>query len=220
MFTLHTDKQVDSFQLPEWIFGAEGDDDAENDATEETSEEETDSRDANHDDANDPKVRGLKTALERERQDKRAMQQELKELRKLKQEKDARELAEKSELERAQIEAETERKRSGLLAAGFLNERLNNEIRVIAQKHNFVDVEDAISGVDRTSIAYEQDQADPSIVTVDAKSIEKAVKDLAARKPHFIKPGTDDGEPSGSQFGARKKKDSGNNDYKQLYPGL
>jgi len=209
-----------TLELPEWILGAEGEDDA-NDADGDDSGNDEGSQDAAHDDADDPKVIGLKTALAQERLTAKQMKAELKELRKLKEEKAARELADKSDLEQALIREEQEKNKTAKLAAGFLNERISNAVRVAAQAANFIDPEDAISGVDRASLVYEQDTSDPSVITLDVKSVQKAVKDLATRKPHFVRAGTDDGEPTGGKFGgAKTKRQTDTDTLKSFYPGL
>lgn len=209
-----------TLELPEWILGAEGEDDATN-ADGDDSGDDGSLQDAAHDDADDPKVIGLKTALTQERLSNKQMKAELKELRKLKEEKAARELADKSDLEQALIREEQERNKTAKLAAGLLNERISNAVRTAAQAANFIDPDDAITGVDRASLVYEQDTSDPSVITLDVKSVQKAVKDLATRKPHFVRAGTDDGEPTGGKFGgAKTKRQTDTDTLKSFYPGL
>jgi hypothetical protein len=172
--------------------------------------------DDGHDDANDPKVIGLKTALETERSTRKAQD---KELAKLRREKEERELAEKTEVEQAQIKADKAVARADKLAAGLLDRDLNDAIRTAAEA--FIDPTDAIEGVDRKKLVFEQDPDDPSNITIDKKSVERAVKDLATRKPHFLKQGTEDGEPSGSTFGGnQRKKKTADETYKERYPSL
>ena len=208
-------------QLPELIIGAEGDGqeptppDGGNDA----SDQGGNSQDNQHDDSNDPKVKGLKSALDTERANNRSMAAELK---KLKSQRDAEELSKKTELEQAQIAADAASKRSQKLAEAFLTAELKRKVSSEAAKAQFIDPEDAITGVDLSSLTYEQDEEDPSRVTIDEKSVREAVKSLAARKPHYIKKGTDDGGPSGSQFGGagKGKKSTTADELRQKYPGL
>lgn len=176
------------------------------------------SQSGGHDDADDPKVKGLKSALEKERLANAAKDNELKELRKLKKAQEARELAEKDEVEQARIKAERATEKAEKLAAGLLKRDLNSAITSVARELKFIDPTDAISGVDMSTIVFEQDEDDPSNITIDEKTVKAAVKALLSRKPHFAKSGTDDGEATGSQFGGKQKKPV--TDLKSLYPSL
>ena len=54
-----------------------------------------------------------------------------------------------------------------------------------------------------------------------AGSLKAAVKALAARKPHFISRGTNDGDPTGSGMGGTKKaKKTSQEQMRELYPSL
>lgn len=218
-------------ELPEVIFGAEGEDEnGQDDSSSDSGDSSTDDKGAagsssegsqqqnEHDDADDPKVKGLKSALEEERRANRARDKELKALRK---EKADRELGEQSAVEQANTKAEKAAEKAAKLSAGLLKRDLNSSIERVAKDMGFIDPSDAIEGVDRSKLVYEQDEDDPSVITIDGKTVEKAVKDLATKKPHFLKTGTEDGEPSGSQFGApgRKKKTTVET-YKESYPSL
>lgn len=165
-----------------------------------------------------PDVTGLKSALAKERAENKRKDKELKRLQKAQQ---AKEDAEKSDLEKAQGEAETSKAKAEKLAAGFLKTSLNSAIRAEATKLGFIDVDDALNGISRDDLEFEQDEDDPSDIDIDQKSVQKAVKALATKKPHFIKSGTDDGEPSGSQFGgSNKKKKSSDDELRERYPSL
>ena len=90
-----------------------------------------------------------------------------------------------------------------------------------AKKQKFIDPSDAINGVDRSKLVYDQDDEDPTDIDIDLTSVVAEVKRLAASKPHFITRGTDDGEPSGSGFGGSKKqKKSSEDQMRELYPSL
>jgi hypothetical protein len=86
----------------------------------------------------------------------------------------------------------------------------------------FLDADDAIAGVDRSLIDADQDDEDPTDILVNEETVRAAVKALAARKPHFIRTGTEDGEPTGSPFGGRKggSKKSSEDTLRDLYPAL
>ncbi len=214
--------------LPEVILGAEDDGEDESKGSENKSgEEESKDKDAaggssgssskEHDDADDEKVKGLKSALTTERQTNKDQAKELKLLRK---EKEERELAEKTQVEQLEIKRKAAEEKAQKLAEGFLTTNLDSAIRDAAKE--FIDASDAIEGVDRSKITYEQDEDDPSKVTIDKKSVEAAVKALSTKKPHFLKKGTEDGEATGSQFGGSKqqKKGTDEDELRKKYPSL
>jgi hypothetical protein len=210
--------------LPAVIFGAEGEGDGDDsDGSDENDNDDAGSDDNNsqeHDDANDPKVQGLKSALAAERARAEAAEKKLKAQAKAK--ADA-ELKEKSELERAQLETQAEKDRNAKLAAGLLRRDLDSAIAKAARDAKFIDPDDAIAGVDRSALTYSQDEEDPTQITIETSTIETAVKALARKKPHFIQSGTDDGEPTGGQFGRSgkgKKKKTTEESYMEKYPVL
>lgn len=209
--------------LLEVIIGAEGDEENSNDESgnDEQDQEETpkgsssDSSDnSEHDDADDPKVKGLKKALETERRERKRLERDAK----TRQDADEEaELKTKTEVEQANIREQKATEKAAKLAQGMLRTSLNAAIAKAAS--NFIDPNDAIDGVDRSAFSFTQDEDDPSEITIDVKTVEKAVKDLATKKPHYLKTGTDDGEPSGSNF-RRQKKATGDEAYKEHYPSL
>lgn len=214
--------------LPSVIFGAEGDDDGSSDDSDGDDNNSNDNgdnagsddanKDKSHDDADDPKVKGLKAALEAERKRAAAAEKRAKAAEK---EKADRELAEKSDLEQAQVREQKAAERAEKLAAGLLQRDLNGAIRTAATNAGFIDPSDAIDGVERANLVYSQDDDDPSDITIDQKTVEAAVKALATKKPHFIKSGTDDGDATGSQFGgSRKKKTTTDDELRKKYPAL
>lgn len=210
--------------LPEKFFGAEGDegdssansgDDAgagagDAGSASEGSEEQT------HDDTDKSDTTALKNALAAER---KAAKSATAELKKLQKEKADRELSEKSEVEQAQAKADAASEKVTRLAQGLLNRDLNAAITAAAK--DFIDPEDAIAGVDRSKLVFTQDEDDPTDITIDEKSVMNVVKALAAKKPHFLKTGTSDGDATGSQFGTKGNKNKGGDDQlKELYPAL
>ena len=218
-------------RFPSIIRGAENDGDTDSSDSESSSTDSSSGGDGGagsssegsqqqkqHDDADDPAVKGLKSALEMERRNNKAKDKELKALQK---EKEERELAERTEIEQAQIRETKANEKAQKLAAGFLNEKLDNAIKAAATTLGFIDTDDALAGVDRASLTFEQDPDDPTQVTIDIKSVEREVKNLSTKKPHFLKRGTDDGEPSGHQFGgSQQKKKSSEDTLKEKYPAL
>jgi hypothetical protein len=195
--------------LPTIIVGAEGDE-PEGDTNEPqgnegepqggaTGDTPNDSDEGNEVDEKD--TAGLKSALEKERKAARDAQRELKRLQKAEAD---RSLAEKSDIEKAQLKEQAATERAQRLAAGLLSRDLNDAIRKAANELKFIDTEDAIAGVDRSVLTFAQDEDDPTDITIDAKTVERAVKALAAKKPHFIRSGTNDGQPTGSPMGGSR----------------
>lgn len=212
--------------LPLIIIGAEeGDDDNSNDTSSDDAEKGkgdagSDSQGSSkqtHDDADDEAVKGLKSALAAERAD---ADKERKRANALQKEKDATELAKKSDIEQANIKAENAEKVAAKLAEGLLSRDLNDAVKAAATDLGFIDVSDALAGVGRDELTFEQDTDDPTNITIDMKSVEKAVKALATKKPHFLKSGTDDGHETGGKFNNRSKKKDEEQDLKKLYPSL
>lgn len=161
-------------------------------------------------DDDDKDVDGLKSALAKERRERRKLEKAAAAREKA----DADEKSKEADaVAHAQKKEQEARDKVSKLASGLLQRELDSAIRKEAEKQGFIDPADAIDGVDRNSLTYEQDDEDPTDIDIDAKSIEKVVKGLAARKPHFIKTGTDDGQRTGGGFGGgaqgdRKDKDA------------
>lgn len=211
--------------LPESIFGAEG----EGDESGSTGDEGNASGDADggagnasgdssqpHDDADDPAVKGLKSALEKERADRKKAEKLALSLQK---DKDDAEKAKMDDLERTKLELEQSQTVNKALAESLLKRDLDAAIRTAAK--NFIDPADAVDGIDRAAIVYEQDPNNPSIITIDTKTIDKAVKDLATKRPHYLKTGTSDGQPTGSPLGNQRQQHKGTDDaLKEFYPSL
>lgn len=197
--------------------GESGDGDGDGDSGEGGGESGSGSGDSEGGDK--PDVTGLKSALEKERAANKQKDKELKALRKA---KEAKENAEKSDVERAETERATAVAKAEKLAEGFLRTNINGAIRRAAEKAGFIDPDDAVGSINRDDITFEQDDDDPSDVDIDQKSVDKAVKALATKKPHFVKTGTSDGEPSGSQFGGSKQKGkkSSDDELRERYPSL
>lgn len=214
--------------LPEFIIGAEGEEDnagsnsgdsEDNSSNDSTGGEEnagSSSEDASTDNSSDSDAAALKRALESERRARREAEKRVKQYDKAKEEA---ELAKKGEVEQATARAEKAQQRLENLTAGYVKLNLDSAIRAAAG--DFTDPSDALAGVDRSKIVYEQDEDDPSIVTVNAKSVKDAVKALATEKPHWLKQGTNDGDKTGSKFGAgQSQRKSPEEDLKEKYPAL
>lgn len=217
--------------LPDVISGAEDDEQGDDDGDKPNPPKKTndkssegssgDDGDEGEDDDNlssREDLSGLKSALEKERKERKRLEKELK--AKQKAEAEAAD-ADKTEGQRATSRAEKAEAAAKKLAAGLLKRDLHDAIRKEAEKLKFIDPSDAIEGVDFDTIDFTQDEDDPSDIEIDVKTVEKAVKALATKKPHFISKGTDDGKKTGSTFGGKQdsKKDP-DAELKELYPAL
>lgn len=230
-------KLLDLESLAEIIYGAEGDENGSTgDSTDSSSTDQgsaggasddasgdADDDDDEHDDRDDPKVKGLRSALAKERRERARLEKEAKARARADEEAD---LKTKSDIEQAQAREKKANDKLTKLVDGYRNSAVDRAIEKAASAANFVDTNDALAGVDRSLISVEQDDEDPSVVTIDAKSVERAVKRLASDKPHWLKQaggGTTDGKPTGSGFGGGK---SGGDDksreatLREKYPSL
>lgn len=212
------------------ILGAEGDGDDGADDGDDGDDDGDDSDDGDNDD-NDGDDKGdkdkaptqadidaLKAALEKERRlNKRLNRRQTIEQKN----KSAEDNKEQEDLASAQNREREATAKAEKLAAGLLQRDINSVIEKIARDLKFLDPDDAIAGVDRSIIESDQDDEDPTDILVNEETVRDAVKALAAKKPHFIRTGTDDGEPTGSPFGGRRgKKKSSDDELRDLYPAL
>ncbi len=170
-------------------------------------------------DEDDRDISGLKSALKKERDERRSLTKEIKELREFKEQADSKD---KTEGEKATAAATKAQQKADRLAVKLRDTALENVVTKLATKHKFVDIDDALRLIDRSEIQIDQDEDDPSDLTIDEKSVDKALKALAEKKPHLI----GDGEglpPSGSKFAGGRKNADPNADteaLKQKYPAL
>lgn len=160
----------------------------------------------------------LKGALNKER---RQNKQNAKLLKQLQAEKEAREQAELSDTEKSKAAAAKANDRVAALAVKFKTNAVNTAIIAQAAKMKFRDTDDALAGVDRSLIDVEQDEDEPENVTVDAKTVEAAVKALADKKKYLIQ-SEGETDPSGSRFGGGggQKKSTTDEDLIKKYPAL
>lgn len=215
--------------LPWIIFGSDGEEndqgDSNGDSGDDSKEGDQDagnaSGDSQEDDSDDidddDPAKGLKTALRKERAEAKRLARELRALQKVREEQ---ELAEKGELEQYKTKAERYEEKVTRLAEGLRTRELNAAIAKAAENLGFIDTDDALNGVDTSDISVDQDEDDPTDITIDTKAVERAVKALAAKKPHFLKKGTDDGEDTGSKFGGSRKKKTPEESLRSKYPSL
>lgn len=219
---------LDSLDEDTIFFGAE-DDDTNPDPPADPPEDadDNDDSDDDKDDADDSRDAGaaedtaaLKKALQEERAQRKALEKEKKINERARQRK---EQGDSAALKQAEEDLDAARKRTEKLAAGYKKTAVDRAIEKVATTLKFRDTEDALLLVDRSAILVDQDEDDPSQVDIDADSVKKAVKALADKKKHLLATGTEDGEPTGSQFGNRNngnRKKSTEEEYKAKYSAL
>lgn len=161
---------------------------------------------------------GLKSALQKERQARKNLE---KELRGLKTAQEERDNADKSEVERAKAAETKAAEKVAALATKLLDSSLNTAITKAATAAKFRDPDDALALLNRADITFEQDEDNPADIDIDEKSIERAVKALAAKKPHLIL-ADGDTDPSGGKFngGRKDQKPTDEEALKAKYPSL
>jgi hypothetical protein len=199
---------------PEVIFGREGEGDGSGDAGEGGDGDGDDDGDNSDED-----FANLEKALAAERRQNKAKDREL---RRALAGKAQKEESENEDLETTKKDLQSTKAKAEKLAAGLLQRDINAAITRAADKLKFVDAEDAINGIDRTTLVFDQDEDDPTDIDIDEDSVMAAVKKLAAKKPHFLTKGTEDGESTGSPMGGSRKRDKKTTEdqLREHYPSL
>lgn len=165
---------------------------------------------------------GLKSALQKERADRKKLERELKDFRKTKQQAEE---AEKTEVERLKGENTRSAEKTAKLADGFKKNAVNQAILAAAGKAKFRDPSDALRDDVIAAISVEQDEDDPTNVTIDEATVTEAIKKLAKAKPHWVGPDTVRPPKSGSNFagngaGNPSKEEAQKADLLLKYPAL
>lgn len=216
---------VDPYWLETPFMGFDGEENEE-DNEEENSEEESSEESSGEGSGDD--VEKLKRALRAERKLKRAAEKENRALRKAQEDRDSQD---QQTTDEAREEAQLEKTKSARLAARLRISEENNAITKHANLLKFIDVDDAISLISRDDLDVDQDEDDPSIITIEETSVVDALKDLARRKPHLLRGENEEEQeeeddprklPTGSKFGGSKKKkrDADEAELRDLYPAL
>lgn len=164
---------------------------------------------------------GLKSALQKERANNKDLAKRLKAFEKAQQEKAD---AEKTEIQRLTDSSTKSSEKITKLATAFRTSKVEEAVLRAAGSAKFTDPTDALRVEVLNAIEVEQDEDDPSKVTVDADSVKKAVEALAKSKPHYLAQEEDTRRqrpPSGSKFGGSGgNKPSRDEQLKAQYPAL
>ncbi|MGX9924113.1 hypothetical protein ACWIG4_30165 [Streptomyces sp. NPDC002248] len=150
---------------------------------------------------------GLKSALQKERSERRALQ---KELAKFQKEQKAREDSEKSEVERLSDLSGQQSQRLQKLSDAFRESAIERAVLSAARTAKFTDPTDALRREVLSAIQVEQDEDDPTQVEIDEASVTQAVQALAKSKPHYLTSGEQQTPPPGSRRSASKFGGTGN----------
>lgn len=163
---------------------------------------------------------GLKSALDKERRARKAAEKLARDAQKIIDEAKAKDL---SETDQAKDKADKADAKSVKLAEKLKVTAVDNVIIRLAGGLKFRDIDDALQLISRGDIEVDQDDDDPSDVTIDESSVKKALEALAKKKPHLIV-AEGQGEKSGSKFGGggnkKSEKETDDEMLRKNYPAL
>lgn len=143
----------------------------------------------------------LKSALQKERAARKKLERELRSANKFKKETEDKD---KSEADKAKDDASSATEKATKLAERLKKSTVDNVLIKLATKMKFVDLDDALSLVDRSLIEVDQDEDDPADIEVDEATVKTALDALKKKKPHLIVAEGQEGK-SGSKFGGGRK---------------
>lgn len=194
--------------LVEMFEGEEDSDDEEESEEEDSDEDDEDQEEGGSDD--EENVDGLKSALQKERDARKAERRELKKLqrdmKKLQKQQDKKQTEEESELETTKTALQETTTKNQQLAQLLTKTVVDTAIIEAATKERFRDVSDALSLVNRADIDIDLDLDDDEVdLDFDRATVIAAVQKLAKSKPHLILADGDE-EGSGHKVGSKKGK--------------
>jgi hypothetical protein len=190
------------------------------------SSDDDDSDDGDDDLPDDGKE--LKGALKKERENARTASKELKkaqrELKRLQAKQEEKDTAEKGETEAAKAAEKKAAEKVTRLATRLRDQAVESAVTKAANKIGFRDADDVMAVLARSNfkdLDIDQDEEDPADIEIDEKSVEKALKAIADKKPHWL---IADGETdaSGGRFNRGKKPPvkTTEEQYKEKYSAL
>lgn len=193
---------------------AEADDKEDEDEEDDDEDEDPEKKGTKKPENND----ALKSALQKERGERKKLTRENKALAKFKEEAESRD---KSDTDKAKDDATKEKLKTAKLATRLKDTAVDNVILKLGTKLKFRDIDDALKLIDRSTIEVEQDEDDPDEVEVDETTVTTALEALAKAKPHLIVAEGQE-EKSGSKFNGGKKstKEADEEMLKGKYPAL
>jgi hypothetical protein len=203
--------QLVPWYLLDRIVGYEGEGEEESDESEEGEETDEGESEGQEGESGKPPtqedINNLKTALRSERQQRREAQRQLKAATRQQSKKKEEDDASNQEAEALRQQVAESDARTAKLAQTLVTTAIDNAIVKAATSQKFRDVDDALTGINRSEIDWEQDEDDPSNVKVDADTVKDAVAALAKTKPYLLQTAAED-DASGSSFGGGKKKNN------------
>lgn len=146
-------------------------------------------------------VAGMKSALEKERAERKTADKELKAFREAQQ---AREDAEKTEVQRLTDQNAGLGDKYTKLAAGYMQSSIRDAVMAAARAEKFLDPSDAMRPEVLSDLPVEQDADDPTKITLDDAELKRRVKALAKDKPHYLGTTQSGATRSGSTFGGAR----------------
>lgn len=199
------------------ILGFEDDDAGDGNDDEEDESEDKEEEDDKGGEKKD--TEGLKSALNKERRERRRLEKENKRLAKLESD---REEADKDEVTKATDKASKADEKATRLAMKLKDRELENAIIKLAGPMDFADIDDVLHLIDRDAIDIDQDEDDPSDVEVDEKTVQAALDALKKKKPHLIKTEPKGPPKSGSKMngGMKTQEQLDEETLKAKYPAL
>ena len=205
--------------LPTVIRGFEDKDDEDDKSKE--SEDDGDDDDEGGDDKDKGKSEdndGLKSALQKERTERKRLERESKAMKKRLDDLDSKD---KSDTDKAKDDASKAESKAQKLTAKLRETAVDNAIIKVGGKLKFRDIDDALKLIDRDLIVVDQDDDEPSEVEIDEATVKTALEKLAKAKPHLILAEGQE-ERSGSKFNGSRKttKEADEEVLRKQYPAL
>lgn len=195
--------------------GSDGSEDNEGD-------EDNDDNDSGSGQDQGESVEGLKSALRKERRERKKFERELKK----------RQQADSENKDADQVQEALDKVRKSDETVARLAARLKEqavERAILRHAKDFADPEDAVLLINRDDLDIDQDDDDPLDISIDDDSVKDAVRALAKKKPHLLSGGKSGGgqsneDATGSKIGSggRKGTDQQATEqrYREMYPAL
>lgn len=187
----------------------EGDEDDEDEDEDSSKSSKSGKKGGKQEEDDEDGAAGLRSALKKERLARREAQRGLKKLQGEFDTFKTQQTKGQEEEEQAKTKAQAEAATSKLekVAAGFAKNAVDTAlVRALSSPKapKFQDPDDVLRLIDRDDIDVDQDDDDPSKVSVDSNDVRQALKELAKRKPHLLIKGEGEGEGGEGDGGSGK----------------